>query len=289
MTAIAKQNMVLNLQIGMWSGHRLDKEKSAEVTRDAGAQAGAARVNKHLVPKEALAPIVTAMGLVRSHFYENTLPWKDNGDRLLPRPLYMKFIEEHGRRKDKFNEEVRNFLENVYPAVVDQAAFRMGDLFKSEDYPRSRDLYHRFYVQMDIDAVTEANDFRVVGLDDDEVERIKGEMAAQMSTRINTAMRDVWSRLSTALGHFSDRMNSDGVFKEATVSNLYEIVDLIPALNVTDDPDLARLADEIKAKLGGYDAKTLRAKPEIRAAIGAEAKEIVDNMAGFMRAFGVEA
>jgi hypothetical protein len=58
--SIASKAMVLNLQIGLWQGYRLDKEASRKVTQDANANQDAARVNKHLVPKDALADVVTA-------------------------------------------------------------------------------------------------------------------------------------------------------------------------------------------------------------------------------------
>ena len=59
--ALTERAMVMTLSISRWQGHRLDKEASRKVTSEAGAAADAARVNKHLVPKEALAPIVTGI------------------------------------------------------------------------------------------------------------------------------------------------------------------------------------------------------------------------------------
>ena len=64
--SIVNDSMIVNLQIGVWMGYRLDKSASQKVTADAGAVQDAARVNKHLIPKEALKPIVSAAGAVRS-------------------------------------------------------------------------------------------------------------------------------------------------------------------------------------------------------------------------------
>ena len=49
-----------HLQIGIWMGYRLDKEVSRKVTEDASAMPDAARVNKHIVPKDSLAGMVSA-------------------------------------------------------------------------------------------------------------------------------------------------------------------------------------------------------------------------------------
>ena len=57
---IREDCMTLDLTMGVWLGYRLDKEASRQVTDNANAEADAARVNKHLVPKAALAKVVTS-------------------------------------------------------------------------------------------------------------------------------------------------------------------------------------------------------------------------------------
>lgn len=284
--SIANDCMIVNLQIGMWLGYRLDKTASEKVTSDAGAEQDAARVNKHLIPKESLKQIVSAAGAVRTHFYEKTLPWKDNGDRLLTRKMYMNFIQEHGRLQSEFQAAVDTFLDVQYPRAKDQASFRMGDLFNSNDYPSVTELRHKFYVNVDIDAVTEAHDFRVQLSDQAENDAIRHNIESAMQARISRAMGDVWARLSDVLGHFASKMGSDEVFREATVKNLEELVELLPALNVLDDPNLAKIGDEIAANLVGYSAKELRKNAAVRESVADEAKRIMSDMEGFMKAFG---
>ncbi|MDQ3024403.1 MAG: hypothetical protein M3R04_08490 [bacterium] len=285
--SITKNAMVLNIAIGLWQGYRLDKEASSKVTRDANANSDAARVNKHLVPKEALKPIVSAAGALRAHFYSKTLPWKDNGDRLITRLMYLDFIPEHERLVAEFNDAVEEFLTTSYPAAREQAEFRMGELFNASDYPTSRELRHRFYVEMDIDAVTESGDFRVE-MDADQVNAVRSSMEEAMRGRIGRAMQDVWSRLGEVVGHFAEKMGSDGIFRDTTVRNLEELVDLLPGLNVLDDPDLKRIGDDIKARLTGYEPKDLRKDDGARSQAAKDAADIMEQMAGFMNAFNVQ-
>ncbi len=285
--SITKECMIVNMQIGLWQGYRLDKEASRVVTESNNASADAARVNKHLVPKEALKDIVSAQGAIRSHFYECTLPWKDNGDRLLTRKMYLPFIEDHERLVKEFERAVTNFLDHGYPKAIQQAEFRMGDLFKAEDYPSASLLRHRFYVNMDIDAVTEAGDFRVQ-IETSQLDRIRVGMEDAMNARLGRAMQEVWERLATTLGHFANKMGSDDVFRDSTVRNLEEIVDLLPGLNILDDPDLERIRQNIKGTLVGYTPKELRKDKDVRSVAAEEAAKIMDDMRGFMNAFGVK-
>ncbi len=284
--SITSNAMVLNLQIGIWQGYRLDKEASKKVTADANADGDAARVNKHLVPKESLKDIVSASNAVRSHFYERTLPWKDNGDRLLTRVMFRDFIEEHERLVGVFKEAVDVFVTQAYPQARAKAEFRMGELFKADDYPPAESLRRRFYISTDIDAVTTAGDFRVE-MEEAQIDSIRASMETAMGERINRAMHDVWERLATVVGHFATKM-ADGkaIFRDATVSNIAELVEILPGLNVTGDPALDQIADDVKRVLLGYDPTDLRKKPEIRSQAAGEAAEIMDRMRGFMNAFG---
>lgn len=281
--SITAKAMVLNLQIGIWQGYRLDKEASRKVTEQANAEIDAARVNKHLVPKEALKPVVAASSAVRAHFYAKTLPWKDNGDRLLTRALFLDFVQEHERLKQEFNDAVHNFLTTAYPAARDQAEFRMGELFKPDDYPSPAQLQHRFYINLDIDPVAEAGDFRV-SLDAEHAASVREQMERAMQERIGRAMQDIWARLTDVVGHFAQKMGSDSVFRDSTVRNIEELVDLIPGLNVLDDPTLKSMEQEIRAKLTGLDPKNLRNDAEVRTQAAKDAEDIMARMSGFMNA-----
>jgi hypothetical protein len=284
--SIVTKAMVLNLQIGIWKGYRLDREASAKVTQDAGADSDAARVNKHLVPKESLKDIERAATAVREHFYRMTLPWKDNGDRLLTRMMFRDFIQKHEELSGVFKDAVDDFVTRSYPIAREKAAFRMGELFDPNDYPPAESLRRKFYINTDIDPVSEANDFRV-SLDAEHADEVKETMEKAMNDRLGRAMRDVWSRLATVVGRFADKMSTDEVFKESTVRNLEELIEMLPGLNVLDDPDLAAIHQELADKLVGYDPKDLRKKPEIRSEAATQAKEIMERMQGFMSAFGV--
>lgn len=283
--SITSQCMVVNIQIGMWNGQRLDKEASRRVTTDAQAAGDAASVNKHTIPKVALAPITAAASAIRAHFYDRTLPWKDNGDRILSRTMYTAFTDEHARLVAAFHVAVETFIQTTYPAAIEQAAFRMGELFNANDYPSADALRRKFYTKLDIDAITEAGDFRVA-LDQSQQQAVQVQMTAALESRMARAMHDVWERLAETLGHFAEKMGSDAVFRDSTVKNLEAIVELLPDLNILNDPQLERIRQDLIQSIIGYDASALRKNPVVRAEVSADAQRIMADMAGFMSAFG---
>ena len=284
---ISNECMVLNLQIGLWAGHRLDKDASQRVTTEANADADAVRVNKHLVPKAAMQPILTATSGMRNHFYLQTLPWKDNGDRLLPRKMYEAFIVKHGEHVQRFEGEVSRFLDVTYPQARDQAEFRMGSLFKLDDYPAAEALRNRYYVNLDIDAISEAGDFRVK-LDESSLELIKGNMQRAVEIRMSKAMYAVWERLADVLGHYATCLASDASLRKPMVTNLEEIVAMLPDMNILNDPDLERIRKRIEDTLIGFDVHQFRSDTTTRKAVASEAQAIMQEMSGFMNAFTVK-
>lgn len=282
--SISNNTMVVNLQISVWSGYKLDKGMTQKVTSEANAAADAARVNKHIVPKESLKEIITAQGALRTHFYTHTLPWGDNGDRLLPRLSFTDFMQEHGKLNEAFNNAVDNFINEKYLRARDQAAFRMGEMFRPEDYPEPEQLRRRFAVNLDIHGVPTGRDFRV-DMDSATLDMLRQQIESKNQERVTAAMQDVWSRLAEVLGHFATKMADDSVFRDSTVKNLEELVDMLPALNVTGDPKLEQVRQDINDTLIGYTPKDLRKDTAVRQAAAQESKRIIDQMAGFMGAF----
>lgn len=286
--ALTERAMVMTLSIGVWKGYRLDREATRKITTEAGAKEDAARVNKHLIPKEALKGVQSAGSAVRDHFYANSLPWRDNGDRLMTRKLYMTFIQEHEALVDGFNKEAQLFAEEKYRSAIEQAEFRMGTLFDPDDYPSFSDVRRKFYVSMDISPIATANDFRVE-IDAEHVERVKADIEAAAERRIHAAQADVWKRLAETVGSFAETMDEpDKIFRNSKVTNLLELLEKIPGLNVLDNPDIEAIRQELVKKLGSADADEIRKNPDVRAEMAGEAKAIMDRMGGFMRAFGVQ-
>lgn len=286
--SIVNECMVVNLQLGTWVGQRLDKAASQRVVEEANAAAGAARVNKHLISDEAMKAIKQAQNAVRTHFYTGTLPWKDNGDRVLSRKAYMRFIQRHEELTTAFYTAVDEFCTKVYPAEREKAEFRMGELFNPDDYPSARAIRQRFYVHLDIDPVAEAGDFRVQ-MDAGHADAIKASIEQALTDRVGRAMGHVWDRLAEVLGNFAERTKSGDGIRVELVQNLREIVDLLPEMNITNDAQLEGIRQQIEKRLIGYEAADLRKDDTARAKAAKDAQAIMDQMKGFMNAWGTAA
>jgi len=276
--------MIVRLSISRWYGFARDADLSQSVAADNNADTGTANVNKRLMPKAAMKEVNAALNAVRTHFYESTLPWHDKGDRLLTRKMFTTFVERHEELKAEADKAIDKFIYGTYPRELDRAEFRMGNLFDPTDYPDPDDLRGKYRIQLEFDAVSDADDFRVE-MDQSHVDTIRASIEQSVQRRVNDAMTDVWDRLATTVKHFHDRMaTEDATFKRSTVDNLQEIVDILPKLNLTDDPDLEAIRQDVQHHLTGLDPAELRKDKDQRKEVAAEAKRIMDSMSGFMAA-----
>ncbi len=66
-----------------WSGRLYDRQASNHVAVHHDAAASARRYNKRLLSKAAFAALTATVTACRTAHYEQTLPWDDQGSRLL--------------------------------------------------------------------------------------------------------------------------------------------------------------------------------------------------------------
>jgi hypothetical protein len=149
------------------------------------------------------------------------------------------------------------------------------------DYPEAHEIADKFKMDMQVMPVPN-NDFRV-NIADEELERIHDEVEARVKAAARGAMQDVWQRLYEKVKHFADKLNDpNAIFRDSTVNHLVELCELLPRLNVLDDPNLEAMRQEVGVKLAGYNPDTLRADVKVRQTVATEANDIAAKMAAFM-------
>jgi len=112
--SLSSRAMLCSLSISMWSAQKHDPDASQEIAQRHGAQADAGRYHKVLLPKEALAEVQKIVSDARQEHYFITLPWDDNGYRVLPSAACM-------------DQENAGAVESFAPAV-DALAREFGNL-----------------------------------------------------------------------------------------------------------------------------------------------------------------
>lgn len=274
--SLADKAMVVTLSVSCWTARKQDKKVAEEVelkhnARDAG------RYNKLLIDKQHLDPLTSMAGRIRQKHYDLTLPWLDNGGRLLPSKLFSKYQQEIGQLKDEYRQKVDSFIPLYDSHLIADARSRLGTMYEPGDYPPGATLRRKFSVDIDIIAVPQASDFRVeVG--DTERRRIQEEITERMELRQREAMLDAWARVRRVVSTIHARMSAPKtIIHDSLIDNAQELVQLLPGLNIIDDPMLAEVTHDITNNLL-VDVWKLRKSATTRKALAKAAEEILKKL-----------
>src|SRR6266567_3487706 len=76
-----------------------------------------------------------------------------------------------------------------------------------------------------------------------------------------------------------DRLNEpESRFHGSLVTNIADLVDILPKLNVSGDADLNRFTEQIKQRLCNYSAQELKKNDVLRTVTATDASKIVAEM-----------
>ena len=268
---IQNRAMLARLSISQWTARKHDRTVSAEVEKAHSAH-DAGRYNKLLVNKALLDPISKLAGVIRQYHYAQTLPWNDGGDRLLPSALFLDYTAEIRKFKAEYQALVRTLVA-AYPAEVQAARNRLGTMYDPSDYPEAHELHSRFDIAVEFVPVPDAKDFRV-DVSDEAAEEIRNQITESVNARQTQAVKDCYRRVREVESKLYERLSiEDAVFKDSLVGNARDLMTVLPALNITQDPELDALHHEISAML--VSPQTLRNDPVARKATADAADAIL--------------
>ena len=285
--SIASSAMLVELSISSWTARKLDKKVSTEVDIAKNTKVSAVNVNKNLMAGTGvLDKIIKYAANARAWHISQTLPWSDNGSRLLPMSNFMAYKEQLGVLESNYNALVDKFIDS-YPNLVTAAAFQLGDLFDRNEYPDATTLRKRFKFGFSFFPVPNAGDFRV-----DINEEAKADIIANCNdaynARLENAMKDAWSRMHDCLTRMSDRLTIDittdehgetyhefRVFRDSLMENAIEMVGMLKHFNITQNPEMEKARKELESAISNVDIDVLRGSQVVRESVKAKVDSIL--------------
>ena len=282
--------MLVGLHIAAWSGRLYDRQASDHVAVAHEASTGAGRYNKRLLPKAAFAALTATMSEARTRHYSNSLPWDDKGARLLTVANYEHYTELMDGLRERVVRQRARFIED-YDDYIDQARLDLGKLFRIEDYPSKEALQGKFAIRYRISPVPDADHF-IAQLASDDTERVKRDIERHVEEQLHGAVGDLYRRIGEAVERVSERLREDDdgkplVFRDTMISNIRDLVDVVPRLNIFGDDELARLCEQVKEKIASVEPDELRPSktfdPAARAQVQARRRRARGEVRGVLR------
>lgn len=273
--------VLVSLSMSVPTLSKLDRGASDEVTRNKRADKGTARVNKSLINRDHLKEITKLRDAARNYHYAETVPWGDLGNRLLTNEKLIDYQNKMAGFERDFNSAKTRFLDK-WDTLKMSAQMELGDLYNPDEYPSRHRLAGKFRFHVALEPVPQPgaiDDIRT-NLSDTVRAEMKRQYEQLMQTRSREVAMNIWKRLYGPLKNMSERLDDkedDGTpnkFRATLVDNVLEIVDLMKAFNLTNDPDMDRVRRELRNTLSGVTTEGLKNNVTLRKTT----KQGVDNI-----------
>lgn len=305
-TNIAAAAMLGSINISVWEARKQDKRTAEEVITSKGARSKkAATVQKHLFSEcKALEDIKSLRAEIRQWFNSVTLPWDDNGRRLITTAQYLTVVDRIGKYERQIGALFKTFLDS-YSTEVSKQAFENGALFDRTEYPPVEEVAAKFRFSFVVEPLPTSGDFRV-DIGNEAQRQMQEQYERAVAERVSGAVADAWQRVKTQVEWVKERMDAvlaydpDAVEETKTLDDdgnviavdirkkrrpkLYdsmldnglELCNLLRDLNVTNDPRLEEARQALETALTRVDMDSLKTTPELQQATRTAMQNILD-------------
>lgn len=278
--SISASAVLAELNISVWPASKIDREVTAQVNADAAAVAGASQTKKNLFAGTSLRKDIEKYAAkVRLYHNQNTLPWADKGERLLPTSLFMDYKQRMNAFEQTFLMMCDEFF-NQYDVLVQNAQTNLGRLYKPEDYPDLDEVKLKFGFRRAINPLATAGDFRL-DIPAHDLEEMQAEYERKFDERLADAMRAPWERLHTMLTSMSEKLDDSGEddktrrYHDSLVSNPIELCELLTKLNVTNDPKLEEARKQLELTMLGVSIERVKEDSNVRSDLKSKVDDIL--------------
>ena len=248
------EGILVSLSIRHWKGRKKDKKVTEQVASDKSVTRDVGAYHKRLFDKEALKKISSFAYDTRQEHWRLTMPWSDGGQRLLPMANLEEYTERMAIQKNKIEAEVKEFLDNYYTHVADAKKI-LGGLYDREDYKSVDVIAAKFSFDLSY-AEIPTGDLRV-SMSEDTRRELVASIQQETQQRVYDAVEDKLQLLVDQLLHYRDKVCAEHPdpekqgkaksFKIAGLRNVGRELAIVRAINLTNDPRLIAVCDDIEA------------------------------------------
>lgn len=282
LTTLADKAMLVRVKIGVWSNYRKDDNATALVELSKGVTK-AGNFNKHLMKEsKILRDVTAAYRAVYLYHINNSVPWLDDGVRMIPAGMYFEYIQNI---KQLINEadQAADRMQLTWAVEVANDMQRLGSLANADDYPRT--VRDKFYVDGPrFMPVPKEDDFRVEISDEDRaslgacIREAEEAVSRHLITEMLDPVRKAVEKLQVPIGE------AGAVFRDSMLTNIQDQIIRATKLNINNDPVVNDLILELNTAVGSYatNPDPLRESDKLREDTKEKLADVMAKMSAFM-------
>lgn len=289
MDRIQNNAVLVRVRCTKWNNSITDKSITDQVTLDKSADKGYLRVTKVLAKQACVKELNRIIGQVGNQVVRTwTVPW-DDGTYLVTVDNLDRFERELRQKSDRL-EELKVELRREWPSIIAEDRNRLGSAFRETDYPSADQIADRYSITYELKPLPSGNDIRI-NLPQDRIDSIREQVERDVSQRVEQGAKIVHERVADVLNTLIEGLERHGTkaagakraskFADSTVEAIERLAEALPGINLTGDPALTSVSNDLFLKLRDLDPQALRDDPAQRKQVTNVAKNIVNKLSGF--------
>lgn len=284
MSSIAQKAMVVTLSISRIGATKKDKEVTSEIVEKYNTDKNAGNFNKRIFSKEALQDINDLASKARGLHSELTLPWNDDGARLLASKNYDRYNQNMVEISERFNSAVKVFIAE-YQNHIEDAKSRLGDMFNPYDYPDVDEIKSKFDFKFVYNPVPQSRDFRI-DVSAEELQTIQDQLEKDINAKHKHAIKSAWINVDGLLKRLVDRLEDpDKIVRSRVVDSIKEMIPILESFNFDDDPVFSTIIGSIESKICTTTSKELNDDVMKCMSVAKDAKDIIGKISDYVDMF----
>lgn len=273
---ISASAKLVELSIGLPPNTKRDKKQSAELDTKHNS------TKVHKVTKEIYGASKShkeakaLVGMARNEHVRLTLPYNNSGMRLVTNAMLMEYLAFMNDTEQKFYECRDAFLAE-YPDIVANAPVFMGSAYDPRDYVSADELASKFRWSLGFDKISDGN--FIVDTANEQMAEINAEMTArseeQSALRVERMVKEVYGRVGDFVTRLSDQLQPDKKVYNSLIEGARELCGNLKSMNLTNDPNLEGIRQELEKALLGVDAVDVRSDDAYRKDVKTKVDDIL--------------
>lgn len=276
---IQNKAVLVALTVKAPTGNKKDKAATAVVVSEFDTAQNAGNFSKSLYGDE-LKEYGTVRSRLKEWFASATLPWGEDGVRILPTAKILEAREKLQAFEGLLLGETNKIMD-AYSEIRAQAKDRLGGLFSESDYPDEEKLRAKFGMEVRYYPLPQEGDFRV-DLGEAEKQAMETELKKALKETMDQGLKDLWGRLHERVSKMAEILGREkGSLKDDYISRTYDLCQSLKDLNLWQDQKLSDMVKVVEEKLCQYTETALQ-NPATKATLASQVDTVMDAMAGFM-------
>lgn len=258
----------------------MTKQQVARVADTFGAQHDSVGGRRAIISKkhDLIKPVLSLLLETRRYVEARTIPYPDQGMRLIRLDKVDAMVEEIDKRREQLNVMLAD-LDAGWQSVKDDAKDRLQELYQEADYPAVPSA--AFGIYLSFPAIQPDERLKKLNRDlyDAEAKRIAGKFAAAVDLAESAAA----AKLAELIQHFVDRLvpGEDGkqkTIRSSTVENIKEFAEQFQSTTIGSNPELDALVAKVEAMAGGVDVDGIRKDEAKRGGLAVDCTRLLEEM-----------